>query len=348
MELQALSSGDYLNIERFLSEVGSFGDFFREGVLSSLHKIFGYQHSIFWKLDDNNHLNEPVSLNIEEQILDLYIRNFRGEDLLSPQKISPLLPLCNVIRIGDVTTKRSYEQSHYYQSFMNNYGYYHELGVYLLDGVRIIGVIGLVRTKSEQSFNSKDVHQLKLLSQFLSPRFQLERLKDQQQLFESLANMGVILFDPAFNIHHANPLAKQLAVEYLNFRKSSNVFDNPIKNFMIQVVHNTPWKLGLKKNIFFSANQRHTLEVFPLQNQKVYAACIKQNEPVFDAPEVYETALTTKEKDVVKLAAQGYTNPEIATLMFVSVNTVKKHLQNIYQKLGVNNRTSLSYITRND
>jgi DNA-binding NarL/FixJ family response regulator len=54
-----------------------------------------------------------------------------------------------------------------------------------------------------------------------------------------------------------------------------------------------------------------------------------------------ETApdLSAREWEVLGLAAQGMTNPQIAESLSVSDNTVKFHLQNIFQKLGVSNRT---------
>jgi DNA-binding NarL/FixJ family response regulator len=42
---------------------------------------------------------------------------------------------------------------------------------------------------------------------------------------------------------------------------------------------------------------------------------------------------------VLSLVAQGLTNTQIAQRLNVSDNTVKFHLQNIYQKLNVSNRT---------
>lgn len=356
-----LTNIDYQNIQKFVSKVAASGEFFREGVLDSLQKIFGYQHTIFWRLDQYGNLDEPTSMNIDEQILDLYIRNFREEDILSPHKISSILPQGNVIRISDVTTKRSYEQSNYYRLFMKTFGFYHELGVYLLDGIKIIGVIGLVRPQSEKGFNMKDVHQLKLLSQYLSQnlthRLQLEKMKGQQQLLESLihfSGMGVILFDPSFSIHYANSLAEQIAVEFLSFNKTKQLSDNPIKHFLFQIVSRTLWKLGMKKTISSERNQSFSVEILPTGNTSdhhlIYVAYIKRHvvsSHNISASEVNESILTAKEKEVVKLVSQGYANHEIATQMFVSVNTIKKHLQNIYQKLGVNNRTSLSYLARN-
>ena len=49
--------------------------------------------------------------------------------------------------------------------------------------------------------------------------------------------------------------------------------------------------------------------------------------------------LTPREIEVVELLAAGLTNREIAEKLVLSPQTVKKHAGNIYQKLGVNNRT---------
>lgn len=51
--------------------------------------------------------------------------------------------------------------------------------------------------------------------------------------------------------------------------------------------------------------------------------------------------LSTRELDVVNLVKKGWTNQEIASALYISVNTVKKHLQNIYEKYSVQNRTQL-------
>ena len=49
--------------------------------------------------------------------------------------------------------------------------------------------------------------------------------------------------------------------------------------------------------------------------------------------------LSERELEVLQLIAQGLTNHEIASRLFVSQNTVKAHTRNIYGKLDVHNRT---------
>ena len=50
-------------------------------------------------------------------------------------------------------------------------------------------------------------------------------------------------------------------------------------------------------------------------------------------------ALTPKEKEVLSLAAKGLSNKEIADKMFVREVTIKTHLNSIFKKLNVTNRT---------
>jgi LuxR family maltose regulon positive regulatory protein len=49
-------------------------------------------------------------------------------------------------------------------------------------------------------------------------------------------------------------------------------------------------------------------------------------------------ALSEREKEMLRFLLDGTTNREIAGRLFVSENTVKFHLKNIYSKLGVGNR----------
>jgi DNA-binding CsgD family transcriptional regulator len=53
-------------------------------------------------------------------------------------------------------------------------------------------------------------------------------------------------------------------------------------------------------------------------------------------------ALTPMETQVVALAAEGLTNPQIAEKLFVARGTVKIHLSHIFSKLGVSTRAELA------
>jgi DNA-binding NarL/FixJ family response regulator len=52
--------------------------------------------------------------------------------------------------------------------------------------------------------------------------------------------------------------------------------------------------------------------------------------------------LSDREKEIVQLDAQGFLNRQIGEKLFISEQTVKNHLHNIFDKLGVSDRLELA------
>lgn len=64
-------------------------------------------------------------------------------------------------------------------------------------------------------------------------------------------------------------------------------------------------------------------------------------------PDALSTAgLTPREREIVDLVAEGKTNAQIAAQLWVAPSTVKKHLENVYAKLGVGRRTAAATLLR--
>src|SRR5512147_260104 len=66
--------------------------------------------------------------------------------------------------------------------------------------------------------------------------------------------------------------------------------------------------------------------------------------PVSAAParDRERSPLSAREREIVALVAQGFKNKEMAEKMFISEQTVKNHLHNIFDKLGVSDRLELA------
>jgi two-component system, NarL family, response regulator LiaR len=59
---------------------------------------------------------------------------------------------------------------------------------------------------------------------------------------------------------------------------------------------------------------------------------------VLDTSLVSQLELSKRELEILSLLAQGHSNQEIATKLFVSLSTVKTHIQNLFEKLDVKRR----------
>jgi DNA-binding NarL/FixJ family response regulator len=76
----------------------------------------------------------------------------------------------------------------------------------------------------------------------------------------------------------------------------------------------------------------------PPLSERVIETFLSKTEPTAGDP--YES-LTDREREVLHLAAEGRTNPEIADRLFISPRTVETHRAHLMQKLGLKNQTEL-------
>ena len=58
--------------------------------------------------------------------------------------------------------------------------------------------------------------------------------------------------------------------------------------------------------------------------------------------ETNEIFLTRRELEIIEEVSNGLIDKEIATKIYISTGTVKKHIQNIFKKMGVRNRVEAS------
>jgi DNA-binding CsgD family transcriptional regulator len=60
------------------------------------------------------------------------------------------------------------------------------------------------------------------------------------------------------------------------------------------------------------------------------------------------TSFRAREQETLRLVLQGASNKDIERKLFISASTVRNHLYNIYQKLGVKNRLELINLVARD
>jgi DNA-binding NarL/FixJ family response regulator len=63
-----------------------------------------------------------------------------------------------------------------------------------------------------------------------------------------------------------------------------------------------------------------------------------------DGKALHKLGLTEREVAVLRLVADGMTNREIAYTLVLSDKTVKRHLDNVFAKLGVSSRTAAATV----
>jgi two-component system, response regulator PdtaR len=88
----------------------------------------------------------------------------------------------------------------------------------------------------------------------------------------------------------------------------------------------------LKAAIEITANNFYNPDPFQEKHAKIFKLNQKLNDP-----------LTEREKDVLLMVDEGFSNQQISEKLFISENTVKTHLKNIFVKTASSSRTDLIY-----
>jgi DNA-binding NarL/FixJ family response regulator len=80
-------------------------------------------------------------------------------------------------------------------------------------------------------------------------------------------------------------------------------------------------------------------------HRSIHVAGVRRPAPVESAvvePKSPASDLTKRELEILRLVAEGHSNSQLARMLWVTEQTVKFHLSNIYRKLNVSNRTEAS------
>jgi LuxR family maltose regulon positive regulatory protein len=78
--------------------------------------------------------------------------------------------------------------------------------------------------------------------------------------------------------------------------------------------------------------------IYPLYARKLLSAANMTDKKTL-SPQLLIEPLSGRELEILRLVAEGKSNRQIAETLFIAVGTVKKHLNNIFGKLGVTSRT---------
>lgn len=334
---------------QFLNSLLTETSDFRLHVLESLERVFGFEHSIFWEIDDSGNFAKPVFLNVEDNFMEDYQSSYYQEDVLNPHKVKERIPHNSVLTVKDVMPLEDYENTVYYDGLMRQHNYYHEILIYLTRNTHLIGAIGL-GMREDENLNIKDIKRLEVISKHISSALYAKRLLNNtkyqnlvMEITSSQLPVGIVFFDEFFNILHINHTAQDI---FLDITPQTYIKD--AQEYLGSLLsRNYPsWRLGLVDTFYTKNFGQIYFHLIPkrIKDNTVYSLyLVPQNlllkQSITRDPNPYD--LSKRELEIVELVMKGHTNQDIASELFISIHTVKTHLQNIFKKVGVSNRTSL-------
>jgi DNA-binding CsgD family transcriptional regulator len=226
------------------------------------------------------------------------------------------------MKLSDFLTQRELHHTWLYDNWFRPAGVEHELDVAIPTPPWHKKAFVLRRARGD--FSERD----RLVLDLLQPHFgRLWRVaRARRQLAAALCGLdhaserdprGVVLLDPRNQVEFASPAGRRLLAEFFPDGRGAGV-----------PTALAEWLESASKQPLVQRRGDRLLTV-----QRAGDSLLLE-----EANDV--AGLTAREREILRWVARGKTNPEIASILWVAPSTIRKHLENIYAKLGVSTRTA--------
>jgi DNA-binding CsgD family transcriptional regulator len=326
--LAALTSSDAAQLLRFVAEAEGLGcdDPFTEELLVELGRLIEADWVTYTEVDHVRrrslmYLPRPGDEDDEDGDID--------DDTW---ELMPEHPICqrwredgqfSALRLSDVITRRELRRGRLYAEFFGPWGVEYELKVRLPSPAWHAKTFKFSR-KPGHDFTKRDRLVLELLTPHLTRLWHAARTR--RLLGSALKALngspetegrGIILIGAGGEVEFASAPARRLLREF--FPPSSG---GQLPEALETWLGSTTADPLVRRTDGGRLTVRRTDQGLLLEERQT------------------GVELTAREQEVLSWVARGKTNAEIAQLLWLAPSTVRKHLENVYAKLGVNTRTA--------
>lgn len=352
-----LNARDYEKILQFLHLIRENKGDYRYKVLKYLSGIFSFNHLTFMLVDEKGMFTSPLGLNISNQLCRMYSEYYFKTDIFHPMNISPQLLLTKqALTTTDLMSFKQFENTEYYNDFLKKENLYYEIAMPLKIGRKMIGGVGILRPKEEGNFSAKDLEILTKLSDHiayhLNEYIETSQLKNGQQIYRDCLcqlPLGLIVLDSNRVVVNCNEKAKTYCHDIFNGKAGAD----PVRQTVKMVLSDVAFHEMNTSSCLYKSKGRYNFKIVISDIPHVqkgsdtyYLVYIGKASPVDKialTTLAKEYGLTGRELEIIEHISQGLSNKEIADRLYISYHTVRTHLDNIFNKLGVSSRTAVLY-----
>jgi DNA-binding CsgD family transcriptional regulator len=209
-----------------------------------------------------------------------------------------------------------------------------------------LSMAGFALNRSQRNFTERDRFLLNLLRPHLFQAYcnaqRYQQMQEQiTQLDQSLNCLNLIILDHLGQIQSIAPLATQWLQTY--FAKSTHPGDLPehlwawVRYQVSSFTSNPLSRTGLPLRMTQSDKQLVIRFVIDPLSDRYLLLLEEQSLSLLDSLELL--GLSQRETEVLQWVIRGKDNQAIAKHLEIHLSTVRKHLESIYRKLGVQSRT---------
>jgi DNA-binding CsgD family transcriptional regulator len=324
--MTALARGDEQRILRFVAEADTFGEehVFDGGFLTELVKLVPAEWVGFGRGPEYDP-TAPQYVGFDRPGDEHVFDHVDWTEALSvlQGEMPPFDYLDHnfgAVKLSDFLNRRELRRSRVYKLVLEPVGLEHTLAVRVPTATEMFFVFD----RSERDFTERDREVLLALAPHLARLYEAAETRRRLQTALALheqTRSAVVLLEAGGRIAFASSAAQELLDRY--FGRNGAALPAPI----------AAWLSEGSKRLRVGSGDR-VLVVSHVDD----ALLLEERRP--------EPQLTAREREILELVAEGRTNGEIAERLWISPGTVRKHLENLYAKLGVHTRTAAAGFLR--
>lgn len=361
MGKEILTGSDYDKLLYFISKLTENKENYQHKVLVLLDEVFDFKYTTFNLIDKKTlNLYCPIVNNITDNAVEQYYQHYFKTDIFHPSNNHELFFNKSLLSINDIMPYSEYENTEYYNDFLKTDMLYYQLAIPLKYENMLLGGIGVFKPKEEDSFNKKELAILSTLNKYISDELykflQIEDIKKDYQIYNHCFHeipTGIMILNKNKSLLYLNKTAENICKELLPSKKKVE----SVNQLVSEIFPKMTLKMDLSKNIqlfkhrsyYFQISSTiittHNNDIDPVYviyiTKDMLKKSLNENDPLI------KYNLTVREMEIIDLVKQGLTNNQIAQRLYISKHTVKTHLENIFKKLNVKNRTALIYKVNN-
>lgn len=347
---------------------------FLNNTLQSISQCLNAPQSMAIIQGEGSHQPEFVLRNMREEFLPKYQEYYYRIDpfkfLSNPKNKSRLIlgpgHDKGVVCLEELVDYRDFVGSEYFCDFLVPQRQYHKVMCYLKSRSRLIGMIGLFRPRRMNRFSNANIQVLQLVTPLISTCMENIEIRSKTQvksglfdIYEKEASIGMMLVNHFGNLLYLNDKAKEICHELSSTLPQTEKVGISLPKILMDDFQSMVEALNYQPNTMLIPPQQRTVKS---QSNK-YSYCCQFVDIELDS--VHSNALmitfrqvgsffdlnkgrlhsnyglTNREIEIVSYIMEGFRNIGIADKLFISELTVKKHIQNIFEKMRVSNRTTL-------
>lgn len=344
----------------------SDGSLVREKVLDVLFRAITAEKAVLILSDPMTLSSHVMTKNCDETFHNKYHTYYHQLDPL--QLMEGMHRDVDLSRLPGVCAYSydSQESTEYYSDFLKPQKMHHKLIGNLVAEKEIYGRMVWMRSQKLGRFAGQEILLAKTISPYLAHVLAYSKLRERLRLrgkiidhIVNLSSVGTILLDEKLRVIHINQKAEELFDALEGAENGGSGREQMLSQLMTICREIQAGMSGSpsdcmsipRKRVINDFNHTRFAVTFKaldqesgVENSLVFMICIEEMPPRLDVDPQYladSYHLSQREIDVASHLFSGLKNAQIADKLFVSEITVKKHLQSIYEKVGVNNRTSL-------